>query len=170
MLSPTPRPNPSPSPTTRTRPRKSLSSLFSLFSASSPSSSSSLSSERLPFLYSLLRASNLTTSMAKIHPILHTRARANSTKSKLPTLGFRPPLATTPTGRGSTTRAPDRRGTTTPARRSSRAGTASPATNPMPPTSPSGGGSPRNAISRRSIRRPFFALTGTPVLDLLVIP
>ncbi|KAH7518519.1 hypothetical protein FEM48_Zijuj09G0180300 [Ziziphus jujuba var. spinosa] len=53
---------------------------------------------------------------------------------------------------------------TTPARRYSRAGTASPATNPTLAISSSGGGSPRSVISLPSIRRRFCRSTGTPAL------
>lgn len=130
----------------QTRQRKSLSSLSSPSSASFPSSPFSLPLERPPFLRNLIRASN-------------------SGRARDPT---RPGRATTPMDGGSTTRM-RLPGTTTPARRFSRAGIAFPATNPTAGNSSSGGGSLSTVISRHSIPLGFFRCTGTPALVLSLL-
>ena len=119
--------------------RKSLSSPFSLSSASLLSFSSSLSPEKPPL------------------PLLPIPTTAPS-KPGPPT----PLPATTPMGPGSIYPTRNPRGTTLLARRYSRAGIASPTTNPTLSISPRGDGSPAPVISLRSIPLRFFTSSETP--------
>lgn len=125
--------------------RKSLSSHSFLSSALLPSSSSSRSPGKPP-------------------PIPHTPTKPSAFHTPGAPTRMRPRTgpATTRTGRGSATPTRRVRGTTARARRYSRAGIASPITNPTVASSLRGGGSPGAVISRRSIRFRLWRSTGTP--------